>query len=328
MIDVLIVEDNKLALDYIKNVINWEDNGFRITAAAPDGEEGLKRYLAFRPQLIITDTQMPLMSGVKLAERIRHVDKGVRIIFLSAYQEFSYARSALDLGISYYLLKHELNESSLIETLKKVKILINEGKALSRFKLENNIIENILGNSSAGEICGKDDTRYVFIAFERDRPLDMIQGFFHIAELDAKHVKSVLIIDEDVVFDGCKRKYLDNKDKLRQRFFSRRSVVLNSIFLDTPEHCEVVAFDNGLFRNAIDLEDIDVILKFIDSSYYSIIKQRDYPGLLRFSRELMGVLRTYASTDNLSLNGKFELLTRPYLATSFQFSERAFLFQN
>ena len=124
MISVLLVEDNKLALEYLETLIDWERHGFKVVATALNGKDGLNKYLALKPQLIITDIQMPSVSGVDMAKRIRETGASVKIIFLTSYQVFSYARSALDLGVSEYILKHELNEQTLIKKLAGIKDLI------------------------------------------------------------------------------------------------------------------------------------------------------------------------------------------------------------
>lgn len=183
MIKVLLVEDNKLAIDYLKNLINWENYGFTVAATARDGEEGLKQFKAVRPQLMITDIQMPVCNGIELTREIRKIDKEARIIFLSSYQEFSYAKSAFDLGVCDYLLKHEFNEQSLAEKLMETKLAIEESDIVSRVRFET-----LLGEIFFSGEAPDDGTAYTLMAFERDFPLDIIRGY-RLARLDTGLVK-------------------------------------------------------------------------------------------------------------------------------------------
>lgn len=72
---------------------------------ASNGMEGLELYKRFRPDLIITDIKMPYKTGLELISDIRKEDKDTQIILISGYNEFEYARKAISLGVSGYLLK-------------------------------------------------------------------------------------------------------------------------------------------------------------------------------------------------------------------------------
>ena len=172
MISVLLIEDNKLAMEYLKSLIDWEKHGFSVVGTALNGKEGLNKYYALRPRVVITDIQMPALSGVELVERIREDDGETRIIFLTSYQLFSYAKSAMDFGVSEYILKHELNEKSLIQKLEKIKIELGYSDVISRLRFECGIADNILGESE-GQLPDS-DARCAFLVFRRDSPLDVL----------------------------------------------------------------------------------------------------------------------------------------------------------
>ena len=121
LIRVLLVDDNQLAMEYLSCLIDWKAAGFEVVGKAIDGKEALRSYEALSPQLLITDISMPGMDGIALSQEIRKRDEKVRIIFLSSYDEFDYARSALKLKVSEYILKHELDEETLLDKLSSVR---------------------------------------------------------------------------------------------------------------------------------------------------------------------------------------------------------------
>lgn len=140
-IKVLLVDDNRLALKYLKMVIDWESCGFTVVGTATDGRAGLRKYQELKPQVVITDIQMPVMSGIDLSRKIREMDTTVKIIFLSSYDEFDYARSALNLKVSDYILKHELNETMLKKRLEELKREMEDEKRNEKIHLEHHLIE-------------------------------------------------------------------------------------------------------------------------------------------------------------------------------------------
>lgn len=121
MIKVLLADDNKISLEYFSSMIDWEAEGFQIISAAVDGEEAYLDFQKYRPELVITDVQMPGMTGIELAEQIKETAPETMIIFISSYEEFSYVRSALNLGVYDYLLKHETKKDKLCLKLKQIK---------------------------------------------------------------------------------------------------------------------------------------------------------------------------------------------------------------
>lgn len=121
MIKVLLIDDEKLALDYLVNIIDWEYYGFQLVGAVIDAEKALNIYRKYRPELIISDVKMPGMSGIDFAQIIRENDKNSHILFLSGYCDFNYAKQAIRLGIDDYLLKSDIDEEVLLKKILKLK---------------------------------------------------------------------------------------------------------------------------------------------------------------------------------------------------------------
>ncbi len=114
---VLIVEDEKAARDRILSMRVWKSSNYRICAASNNGKEGILAYRATKPDIIITDIEMPVMNGLDFIAEIRKENKSIPIIILSCYESFSYAQKAIKLKVNDYLIKDFLEEEVLYSAL-------------------------------------------------------------------------------------------------------------------------------------------------------------------------------------------------------------------
>jgi two-component system response regulator YesN len=125
-IKVMVVDDEPLAIGYLKDIISWEDNGYKIVAQATDARLALQNFSQKRPQIVISDICMPGMNGLELCKGIFDIDSSAKIILLTAYSEFEYAKKAVEIGASSYILKHEINGETLLNELNKVRCIIEK----------------------------------------------------------------------------------------------------------------------------------------------------------------------------------------------------------
>ena len=110
---ILIVEDEIRIREGIKGLLSKIDPGYEVMGEAENGKQGLELCQSLSPELIITDVQMPEMDGLQMLQAIYDKGFGPKAIVLSAYSEFEYARGAMKLGVTEYLLKPiNLNEFS------------------------------------------------------------------------------------------------------------------------------------------------------------------------------------------------------------------------
>jgi YesN/AraC family two-component response regulator len=133
MIKVLLVDDEKLALEYLENIINWEYYDFQLVGVSNDTEQALAIYRKYRPDLIISDIRMPGMNGIDFAGTIRENDKNTHILFLSGYQDFNYVKRAIHLGIDDYLLKSDLDEEMFLKKILKLKEEIEKERSKNQY---------------------------------------------------------------------------------------------------------------------------------------------------------------------------------------------------
>lgn len=125
MIKVFLVEDEFTVRERMKKNVEWEEYGFELVGEAGDGEMAYPMILETQPDIIITDIKMPFMDGLELSSLVKEAMPDIKIIILSGYDEFEYAKRAISIGITDYLLK-PISAKKLIESMNKVKCVIKE----------------------------------------------------------------------------------------------------------------------------------------------------------------------------------------------------------
>ena len=124
MLKVFLAEDEIVMREGIKNNIDWQGEGFEFVGDAGDGELAYPIIQKTRPDILITDIKMPFMDGLELSRLVKHELPETKIILLSGYDEFQYAKEAIDIGITDYLVK--INQTTLpIEDLNSLGALFH-----------------------------------------------------------------------------------------------------------------------------------------------------------------------------------------------------------
>jgi YesN/AraC family two-component response regulator len=117
----VVAEDEDRMRDYMTRKTAELDPYFKFVGAAADGEEAVELVERYLPDLLITDIKMPVLDGLELVDRIRRTNADIRILIISGYSEFAYARRAIELGVDDYILK-PIDSEALRETLRRVRI--------------------------------------------------------------------------------------------------------------------------------------------------------------------------------------------------------------
>lgn len=140
MLKVFLVEDEIIIRNGVKNNIPWEQEGFTFVGEAGDGELAWPLIKQTKPDILITDIRMPFMDGLELSGLVRKELPDTKIIILSGYSEFDYAKQAINLGVANYLLK-PISGEKLLEAVKQVADIIREERAqtllVEQYRLEN-----------------------------------------------------------------------------------------------------------------------------------------------------------------------------------------------
>ena len=118
MIKVLIAEDQAMVLGALAALIDIEQD-LEVVAQASSGSDALKAALTLKPDVVVTDIEMPGLSGLELAMELRQRGSTARVIILTTFARPGYLRRALDAGANGYLLK-DAPSSRLADAIRRV----------------------------------------------------------------------------------------------------------------------------------------------------------------------------------------------------------------
>lgn len=117
MYKMIVVDDEYFVRLGIPETVDWAKYDVEVVATAVNGKDGLEKIRALKPDVVISDVKMPIMNGVEMVKALHDENFDGMMIMLSGYNDFEYAKSALESGVFKYLLKPVDNEE-LIETVK------------------------------------------------------------------------------------------------------------------------------------------------------------------------------------------------------------------
>lgn len=123
MLKVFLVEDESVVREGLRDNIPWEQWGYRFVGEAGDGEMALQLIQQIKPDVLLTDIKMPFMDGLSLSRLVHQEFPDMKIIIISGYDDFEYARGAIQVGAEQYLLK-PITRAVLQKTLSEIKTKI------------------------------------------------------------------------------------------------------------------------------------------------------------------------------------------------------------
>ena len=103
MYKVFLVEDEILVRERVRDNIDWGNNGFIFAGEASNGEMALPLIKEIKPDILITDIKMQVMDGLELSRIVKKTMSWIKIIILSGYDEFKYAKEAISINVNEYL---------------------------------------------------------------------------------------------------------------------------------------------------------------------------------------------------------------------------------
>jgi len=118
MIRILLAEDQALVRGALSALLSLESD-IEVLGAAPDGEAAWRDLQRLKPDVLVTDIEMPGLSGLELAQRIQRHELPIKVVIVTTFGRAGFLRRALDAGVSGYLLKDAPAED-LAEALRKV----------------------------------------------------------------------------------------------------------------------------------------------------------------------------------------------------------------
>lgn len=157
MFKVIIADDEPGALKHIRSIVEMKCPDYEVIDMAENGMECLLKVREKKPDVVITDVKMPLMNGVDVVEAIKEEFPDILSVIISGYQEFEYARSAIQSGVCDYILKPVL-PSDLQKTMDKMACILKQ----SYYQKRNSIVHSLCnGKNCDGELVKR------FFLFQR-----------------------------------------------------------------------------------------------------------------------------------------------------------------
>jgi len=165
MLKVLIVDDEPIIRKGIRSIIEWEKFGYEIFSEAEDGVSAVKAILELKPDLVLLDLHLPGFHGLEVVRKSREEGANCHFLILSGYENFEYAKEAINLEIDGYITK-PIDENILIKRITSIAGKISDEQAQRQIQF----LEIIEGGKkfAAGEIFyfGEKFVQAVFISLD------------------------------------------------------------------------------------------------------------------------------------------------------------------
>lgn len=178
MTKVMIVDDEIMSINHLKNLLSWEDYGYQIVAETHRADRALEIFKSVLPDIVLIDIKMPIKDGLTVAKEILDLGHNVVIILISAYEDFQYAKTALGLQINNYLVKHQITQESLLKALNSAKAKLKENNEYRKI-MEREYIRKIIDGEyipatrNQMHDCFNENSKHAFLFFllQQDNPL-------------------------------------------------------------------------------------------------------------------------------------------------------------
>lgn len=170
---LVIADDERLIVKGMKKLIDWASLDIEIVGEAYNGEQ-LKKLIEFaEPDIVLTDIMMPYVTGLELIEWYNQGKGRAKFIFISGYQEFSYAQEAIKNGAVDYLLK-PVGHKELEDAVRKTIRMLEEQNTVEIFREEKDEFQKLFENINNGRNYENEDLYELF----RSENMDFRDCFF------------------------------------------------------------------------------------------------------------------------------------------------------
>lgn len=120
MYKIMLVDDETQVREAIIEMVPWEECGFTVVGQAANGRDALEVLDSVTTDVVITDIKMPIMDGIEFIKAVREIQPLIKIVILSGFGEFEYAKDAISLNVIEYLLK-PVSVAGLTKTLNSIR---------------------------------------------------------------------------------------------------------------------------------------------------------------------------------------------------------------
>lgn len=159
LLKVMLIDAEKLVIDNLKEIIPWEMHGFEIVAETTSSHLAIDLFIKYTPDIVITDIWMPGLNGFDLSKKILSMNNATKIMFLTSYKDIEFAKFTISMGVSNYILKHDLNSQILLNELKKLKLAIQNDQN-KRKNIEQHLLKSFVLN--AFDLVYGNELKYIY----------------------------------------------------------------------------------------------------------------------------------------------------------------------
>lgn len=257
---VVVADDEDELREAVCTMIPWEALGFHLVGNASNGLDALELVERLEPDLLLTDIRMPFISGIELARQVREIRPAMHIAFLSGFDDFEYAKQAIQYNIISYMLK-PLTMDGLAAKLKAIHEKIDARYAglrradsahadraaliiplvLARYENAPENLETRLRQAAVdcGLLRGTDDrSTLVVMAAALDGPVDYEAGFTQLADRALGRSASVGVSREFARFSDLNDAYKQAIEALRAAADGEGGVSFTADARKTGSLCE------------------------------------------------------------------------------------------
>lgn len=295
MYKVFVVDDEYRVKERLLNVSEWHDSAYIFCGEASDGEMALSLINQVKPDIVITDIEMPFMNGIELATILKSTMPWIRIIFLSGYDEFEYVQEALKIGVSDYILK-PFRFKDLKSIMDKVVKEIEEEKEKNMHLIQmKNKLESINDLKKDGLferfICGRFNTKELIEEYAKFN-IDILANYYMV--IDVK-----ITCTTQIAYIQIKHFCMNQLDKLSTVLWYYRMddrlivVIMNDDPLEIKEQtfslASITKYEvekNEGYKTTIGIGNIVERMRFVAQSSFNANKARTYLGDLHLGQTL------------------------------------------
>ncbi len=119
MYSLMVCDDEQIVIESVKHIVENEFSNLQVIGTARSGREAIEKTRTIRPDIILTDIRMPGINGLDAVREIKKVHGDVKFVIVSVYEYFEYAKQAVELGVSEYLIK-PVKKANLVDTLNRL----------------------------------------------------------------------------------------------------------------------------------------------------------------------------------------------------------------
>lgn len=234
-IKVFLVDDEYLERTLLRYSVPWEELGLEIVGEAESGEEMMEKIKSASPDIIFTDICMPFMDGLQMSKIVKEQYSDIEVVIITGHRDFSYAKNAIHIGVSEYLLK-PIDKQEVIDISQKIKNRIKNRKEMN---LQYQLIHDIQ-NSGISLTADKKCSELVTHAIK------IIEDSLSNSELSLKSIAQDLYVNPSYLCRVFKREARENiTDYILQLRIKRSIEYLKNTNLKAYEIAEKVGISDS-----------------------------------------------------------------------------------